>query len=306
MLEIMQKVNEKLGCINFLLMFIIISDELMKQGICVMCEYLEKYLYQVLGFYLEGFWFNLVKKGIYNFDFVCKLDVVLVDFLCDNVDVIIKVIFVLEMVFVDVIVKLVNVGIVVFVGYFNVMLKEVKVGFCVGIIFVIYLFNVMLYIIGCELGFVGVVLDEVDIYCGVIVDGLYVDYVNICNVKCFKGDKFCLVIDVIVLVGVNIEQFIFVGKIIYYCNGLCVDENGMLSGLFLIMIEGVCNLVVYCGIVLDEVLCMVMFYLVCVIGVDKYFGSIVLGKVVNLIVFIYDFKIIKIIVNGDEVVDLSK
>lgn len=298
----MQKVNEKLGCINYLLMFIIISDELMKQGVCVMCEYLVKYLNQVLGLYLEGLWLNLVKKGIYNLNFVCKFDVVLVDFLCENVDVIIKVILVLEMVFVEVISKLVNVGIVVFVGYFNVMLKEVKVGFCVGIIFVIYLYNVMLYIIGCEFGLVGVIFDEVDIYCGIIVDGLYVDYVNICNVKCLKGDKLCLVIDVIVLVGVNIEQFIFVGKIIYYCNGFCVDENGMLSGLFLIMIEGVCNLVEYCGIVLDEVLCMVMFYLVCVIGVEKCFGIFVVGKVVNLIVFIFDFKIIKIIVNGNEVV----
>lgn len=298
----MQKVNEKLGCINYLSTFIIISDELMKQGVRVMREYLVKYSNQALGLYLEGSWLNLVKKGIYNSNFVRKFDVALVDFLCENVDVIIKVILVSEMVFAEVISKLVNVGIVVFVGYFNATLKEVKVGFRAGIIFVIYLYNAMSYIIGREFGLAGAIFDEVDIYCGIIVDGLYVDYVNIRNVKRLKGDKLCLVIDVIALVGVNIEQFIFAGKIIYYRNGFCVDENGTLSGLFLIMIEGVRNLVEYCGIVLDEVLRMATFYSARAIGVEKRFGIFVVGKVVNLIVFIFDFKIIKIIVNGNEVV----
>lgn len=81
-----------------------------------------------------------------------------------------------------------------------------------------------------------------------------------------------------------------------------MDENGTLSGLFLIMIEGVRNLVEYCGIVLDEVLRMATFYSARAIGVEKRFGIFVVGKVVNLIVFIFDFKIIKIIVNGNEVV----
>jgi N-acetylglucosamine-6-phosphate deacetylase len=54
--------------------------------------------------------------------------------------------------------------------------------------------------------------------------------------------------------GANIEQFIFAGKTIYYRNGLCVDENGTLSGSSLTMIEGVRNLVEHCGIALDEVL----------------------------------------------------
>lgn len=40
-LEIMQKANEKSGCTNFLPTLITTSDELMKQGIRVMREYLE-------------------------------------------------------------------------------------------------------------------------------------------------------------------------------------------------------------------------------------------------------------------------
>ncbi|EHG1218793.1 N-acetylglucosamine-6-phosphate deacetylase, partial [Salmonella enterica subsp. enterica serovar Paratyphi A] len=90
-LEIMQKANEKSGCTNFLPTLITTSDELMKQGIRVMREYLEKHPHQALGLHLEGPWLNLVKKGTHNPDFVRKPDAALVDFLCDNADVITKV-----------------------------------------------------------------------------------------------------------------------------------------------------------------------------------------------------------------------
>lgn len=62
-LEIMQKANEKSGCTNFLPTLITTSDELMKQGIRVMREYLEKHPHQALGLHLEGPWLNLVKKA---------------------------------------------------------------------------------------------------------------------------------------------------------------------------------------------------------------------------------------------------
>ncbi|HGB8069448.1 TPA: N-acetylglucosamine-6-phosphate deacetylase [Salmonella enterica subsp. enterica serovar Java] len=181
-----------------------------------------------------------------------------------------------------------------------------KQGIRAGITFATHLFNAMPYITGREPGLAGAVLDEADIYCGVIADGLHVDYANIRNAKRLKGDKLCLVTDATAPAGANIEQFIFAGKTIYYRNGLCVDENGTLSGSSLTMIEGVRNLVAHCGIALDEVLRMATLYPARAIGVDKHLGSIAPGKVANLTAFTHDFKIIKTIVNGDEVVDLSK
>ncbi len=271
-LEIMQKANEKSGCTNFLPTLITTSDELMKQGIRVMREYLEKHPHQALGLHLEGPWLNLVKKGTHNPDFVRKPDAALVDFLCDNADVITKVTLAPEMVPADVIAKLANAGIVVSAGHSNATLKEAKAGFRAGITFATHLFNAMPYITGREPGLAGAVLDEA----------------------------------ATAPAGANIEQFIFAGKTIYYRNGLCVDENGTLSGSSLTMIEGVRNLVAHCGIALDEVLRMATLYPARAIGVDKHLGSIAPGKVANLTAFTHDFKIIKTIVNGDEVVDLSK
>ncbi len=56
------------------------SDDLMKQGIRVMREYLQKHPNRALGLHLEGPWLNIVKKGTHNPDYVRKPDAALVDF----------------------------------------------------------------------------------------------------------------------------------------------------------------------------------------------------------------------------------
>ncbi|HDR2724980.1 N-acetylglucosamine-6-phosphate deacetylase [Enterobacter roggenkampii] len=301
-LEIMQKANEKSGCTSYLPTLITSSDDLMKQGIRVMREYLAKHPNQALGLHLEGPWLNMVKKGTHNPDYVRKPDAELVDYMCANADVITKVTLAPEMTGTDVISKLAAAGIVVSAGHSNATLKEAKAGFRAGITFATHLYNAMPYITGREPGLVGAILDEPDVYCGIIADGLHVDYTNIRNAKRLKGDTLCLVTDATAPAGANIEQFIFAGKTIYYRNGLCVDENGTLSGSSLTMIEGVRNLVEHCGIALDEVLRMATLYPARAIGVDKQLGGIAPGMVANLTAFTHDYKIIKTIVNGNEVV----
>ncbi|MDZ7321809.1 N-acetylglucosamine-6-phosphate deacetylase [Kosakonia sacchari] len=301
-LEIMQQANEKSGCTSFLPTLITTSDELMKQGVQVMRDYLAKYPNQALGLHLEGPWLNIVKKGTHNPEFVRKPDPALVDFLCQNADVITKVTLAPEMAGTEVIRQLADAGIVVSAGHSNATLKEAKAGFRAGITFATHLYNAMPYITGREPGLAGAVLDDTDVYCGVIADGLHVDYVNIRNAKRLKGDKLCLVTDATAPAGANIEQFIFAGKTIYYRNGLCVDENGTLSGSSLTMIEGVRNLVEHVGIALDEALRMATLYPARAIGVDEKLGSLATGKVANLTAFTRDYKIIKTIVNGNEVV----
>ena len=301
-LEIMQKANEKSGCTSFLPTLITTSDDLMKQGVRVMREYLAIHPNQALGLHLEGPWLNLVKKGTHNPEFVRKPDHELMQFLCDNADVITKVTLAPEMVAPEVITALANAGIVVSAGHSNATAKEARVGFRAGITFATHLFNAMPYMSGREPGLTGAILDANEIYCGIIADGLHVDFINIRNAKRLKGDKLCLVTDATAPAGANIDQFIFAGKTIYYRNGLCVDENGTLSGSSLTMIEGVRNLVEHANIALDEVLRMATLYPARAIGVEKHLGSIAPGKVANLTAFTHDFKIIKTIVNGDEVV----
>ncbi|ELY4125956.1 N-acetylglucosamine-6-phosphate deacetylase [Cronobacter malonaticus] len=301
-LEIMQKANEKSGCTSYLPTLITCSDALMKQGVRVMREYLARHQNQALGLHLEGPWLNIVKKGTHNPDYVRQPDAELVDFLCENADVITKITLAPERVAPEVIKKLTAAGIVVSAGHSNATLKEAKKGFRAGIRFATHLFNAMPYITGREPGLTGAIFDEPDVWCGIIADGLHVDFANVRLAKKVKGDKLCLVTDATAPAGANIDEFIFAGKTIYYRNGLCVDENGTLSGSALTMIEGVRNLVEHVNIALDEALRMATLYPARAMGVAHRLGSIEAGKVANLTAFTRDYKIIKTIVNGNEVV----
>lgn len=124
---------------------------------------------------------------------------------------------------------------------------------------------------------------------------------SIRNAKRLKGDKLVLVTDATAPAGADIDQFIFAGKTIYYRDGLCVDENGTLSGSALTMIEAVQNSVEHIGIALDEALRMATLYPARAIGVEQRLGTIEAGKVANLTAFTRDFKITKTLVNGNEV-----
>lgn len=121
-----------------------------------------------------------------------KPDAALVEFLCENADVITKVTLAPERVGPEVIRQLVNAGIVVSAGHSNATLKEAKIGFRAGITFATHLYNAMPYITGREPGLAGAIFDEPDVYCGIIVDGMHVDYANVRNAKRLKGDKLCL------------------------------------------------------------------------------------------------------------------
>jgi len=300
-LEIMQRANEKSGCTSFLPTLITSSDELMQRAIETMRAYLQKHQHQALGLHLEGPWLSKAKKGTHNPALIRLPDAALVQYLCENADVITKVTLAPENAGSDVIRQLTEAGIIVSAGHSNATYEEAKAGFSAGISFATHLYNAMPTFAGREPGLIGALFDSPDVYCGIIADGLHVHYANVRNAKRIKGDKLILVTDATAPAGAAISEFIFAGKTIYYRDGLCVDENGTLSGSALTMIEAVQNSVEHVGIALDEALRMASLYPALPMGVEKQLGSIEAGKIANLTVFTRDFKIIKTFVNGDDV-----
>jgi len=300
-LEIMQRANEKSGCTSFLPTLITSSDALMKRAIETMRAYLQKHQHQALGLHLEGPWLSKAKKGTHDPALIRLPDAAMVQYLCDNADVITKVTLAPENAGREVIRQLTDAGIIVSAGHSSATYEEAKAGFSAGVSFATHLYNAMPAFAGREPGLIGALFDSPDVYCGIIADGLQVHYANVRNAKRIKGDKLVLVTDATAPAGAAISEFIFAGKTIYYRDGLCVDENGTLSGSALTMIEAVRNSVEHVGIALDEALRMASLYPARAMGVEKQLGSIEAGKIANLTVFTRDFKIIKTFVNGDDV-----
>lgn len=300
-LEIMQRANEKSGCTSFLPTLITSSDELMKQAVETMRAWLTTRQNQALGLHLEGPWLNREKKGTHNPALIRQPDPALVDYLCANADVITKVTLAPEQAGSEVIRQLSAAGIIVSAGHSNATYAEAKAGFSAGITFATHLYNAMSPFSGREPGLVGALFDSPDVYCGIIADGLHVNYANVRMAKRLKGERLILVTDATAPAGAAIDKFIFAGKTIYCRNGLCVDEHGTLSGSALTMIEAVQNSVEYCGIALDEALRMATLYPARAMGVEKQLGTVAAGKAANLTVFTRDYQIIKTFVNGESV-----
>ncbi|MEX6210468.1 N-acetylglucosamine-6-phosphate deacetylase [Providencia huaxiensis] len=305
-LDIMQKANERTGCTSYLPTLITCSDELMKHGVEVMTEYLKEHKNQALGLHLEGTYINVIKKGTHNPEFIRQPTAQMIDYLASHADAITKITLAPEMVEQGYIRQLKNAGIVISAGHSNATYEEARLGFKAGINFSTHLFNAMPYISGRGLGLVGAIYDTPEVYAGIIADGLHVQWANIRNSKHLKGDKLILVTDATAPAGIDpqtgeMDHFIFAGKTIYYRNGLCVDENGTLSGSSLTMIDAVKNSVEHVGIALDETLRMATLYPARAIGVDNTLGSIAPGKIANLTAFNHDFNVLATYVNGDEV-----
>ncbi len=297
-MQIMHEANLKSGCTSFLPTLITSSDEDMKQAIAAAREYHAQYQNQSLGLHLEGPYLNVAKKGIHSVDYIRPSDDSMIDYMCDNADVITKVTLAPEHNEPEHIERLKNAGIVVSIGHTNATYAEARRGFEAGISFATHLFNAMTPMVGREPGVVGAIYDTPDVYAGIIADGFHVDYANIRIAHKIKGEKLVLVTDATAPAGADMDYFIFVGKKVYYRDGKCVDENGTLGGSALTMIEAVQNTVEHVGIALDEALRMATLYPAKAIGVDDKLGRVKKGMIANLTVFDRDFNVQATIVNG--------
>lgn len=298
-LEVMQQTNLQTGCTSYLPTLITSNDEFMRKAVHTMRDYLQTHNNQALGLHIEGPYISVVKKGIHNQDYIRHPSQEMIDFLCQNADVIKIVTLAPEEVEPHFIKQLAQAGIHVSVGHSNATYEECKQGFNAGITLATHLFNAMPYISGRMPGVVGAIYDAPDVYAGIIADGYHVEWSNIRNSHRIKQDKLVLVTDAILPVGTNMTEATFAGKTIYYKEGKCVDENGTLGGSGLTMIEAVANTVNHVGLALDEVLRMATLYPARAIGVDSTLGSIREGKIANLVIFDRDFVILKTVVNGN-------
>lgn len=297
-LEIMQETNLKSGTTSYLPTFITSPDEGMKSAVNIMRDYLAQYRNQALGLHLEGPYLSREKKGVHCEEYIREISPEMKDFLCANADVITKITLAAENPTARYIAEFVKCGIVVSIGHSNATYEVAQQAIADGAGFATHLHNAMSPVSsGRAMGVVGAVLDS-DIYAGIIVDGLHVDFGNVRIAKKAKGDKLCIVTDAVAAAGADIDSFVFVGKTVYVRDGKCYDANGTLGGAAITMIESVQNAVKEVGIPLDETLRMCNYYPAKAIGVDDKLGSIEAGKIANLTVFSHDFKIIGTAVNG--------
>ena len=105
----------------------------MRKAVEVMREYLKKHKNQALGLHLESPYINIEKKGIHNPDFIRQPSQEMIDFLCENADVIKIITLAPEKVDKRFIRQLSDAGINVSAGHTNGTYEDARDGFNAGI-----------------------------------------------------------------------------------------------------------------------------------------------------------------------------
>lgn len=296
-LRIMHKANLKSGCSQFLPTLITSSDEDIVAAIETIRTYQQQFPNQIPGLHLEGPYISSVKKGIHNAEYIREINDTMLEYLIDNRDVIAKITLAPET-NLTIIKALADSGIIVSLGHSDCRFTEAKQAFNNGANFATHLFNAMSQWTGRQPGLVGAVFDTPNVYAGIIADGHHVDYASIRISHRIMTGRLILVTDATAPAGAEIDDFLFVGKKVYYKDGKCVDESGTLGGSALTMMDAIKNCVEYVGIPLDEALRMATLYPATAIGIDKQFATIEVGKLANLAIFDNHYNVLATVVNG--------
>lgn len=175
-------------------------------------------------------------------------------------------------------------GVVISAGHTNASCATIATALRHGVTGFTHLFNAMSPLTSREPGAVGAALDDPESWCGLIVDGHHVDPVVLrIALRCKRRDRFMLVTDAMPNVGSDQDFFMLQGRRITVADGMCVDENGTLSGSALDMASAVRNCVAWLKLDLAEAVRMASTYPAQFLGLGRELGRIAPGYRANLV-----------------------
>ncbi len=155
-----------------------------------------------------------------------------------------------------------------------------------------HLFNAMTPFGSREPGVVGAALDDVDSWCGIIVDGHHVHPASLrVAIAAKPRGKMLLVTDAMPPVGADDPEFALNGETIRIKDGACQTTQGVLAGSALDMATAVRNAVHLLGLPLDEAVRMASTYPADFLGLDTSHGRIAPGYQADLVALDDDCRV---------------
>ena len=175
-------------------------------------------------------------------------------------------------------------GVVISAGHTNATFDVMRAALASGVRGVTHLFNAMSPLTNREPGVVGAALNDPECWCGLIVDGRHVHPAVLqLALRCKRPDRFMLVTDAMPNVGSDQDYFMLQGKRIDVRDGMCVDENGTLSGSAIDMATAVRNCVDLLGVPLEQAARMASTYPAQFLGLGGELGRIAPGYRASLV-----------------------
>lgn len=191
-------------------------------------------------------------------------------------------------------------GVVISAGHTNATFEVIETALRHGVTGFTHLFNAMSPLTNREPGTVGAALHDPDCWCGLIVDGRHVHPAVLrIALRCKRPDRFMLVTDAMPNVGSGQDFFMLQGRRISVRDGVCVDENGTLSGSAIDMATAVRNTVDLLGVPIEQAARMASTYPAQFLGLGGELGRIAPGYRASLVAADEGLNVIETWIDGN-------
>ncbi|RHW19089.1 N-acetylglucosamine-6-phosphate deacetylase [Sphingomonas gilva] len=265
----------------------LISDDLavVRRGIAAVEEAIARGVPGVLGIHIEGPFLNVDRKGIHDPAKIRSLDAEGISTVTSLKAGRTLVTLAPEQTTPAMVRKLVDAGIVVAAGHTDGSYADIRAALDSGMTGFTHLFNAMSPLRAREPGAVGAALDNLDSWCGMIVDGRHIDPVTMrIALRCKPLDRFMLVTDAMPSVGMADKSFMLQGHEVRVVDGVCVNADGTLAGSDLDMAGAVRNAVAMLGVPLAAAAHMASRHPAAFLRVDDRIGRIAPGCRADLVI----------------------
>jgi N-acetylglucosamine-6-phosphate deacetylase len=196
--------------------------------------------------------------------------------------------------------QLAQAGVVVSAGHTDATFEQMETAFRHGVTGLTHLFNAMSPLTSREPGAVGAALHHHDAWCGLIVDGKHVHPAALrIALACRRPDRFMLVTDAMPIVGSDQDYFTLQGRRVTVRDGVCVDEQGTISGSAIDMASAVRNAVRMLGLPIQQAARMASTYPAQFLGLDRELGHIAPGFRANLTAVNDEVEVIATWIDGE-------
>ncbi|WP_027708924.1 N-acetylglucosamine-6-phosphate deacetylase [Zooshikella ganghwensis] len=284
-LDIMHKTNLRHGTTHYLATLITANDAQIKHALETVKNYKQNHS-SVLGLHLEGPYINRQKKGIHDPDQIRPYDLDMIKLMADYGGDTLKVVTLApELTTAEIIQLLIKNNITVSAGHSLSDYNTAQHAFQAGISMATHLFNAMPSISARTPGLAAAILDNPNVFAGIIVDGVHVDYPLVKLAKKLKHQHLFLVTDAVSPAGTNMTAFKLGPHNIQVKNGQCIAEDGTIGGSALTMNNAIINCVNHVGIELAEALRMATLYPAKAINQGHHLGKIAPGYSADLAIF---------------------
>lgn len=264
----------------------LISDDLtvVEKAIAAVEQAINEKVPGIVGIHLEGPFLNPARKGVHNAEKFRTIDEAAFNLLTSLKVGKTLVTLAPELTTPEIIRRLADAGVTVAAGHSAADYAQTRAALAAGLSSFTHLFNAMTPFTSREPGMVGAALEDVESYCGIIVDGYHVHPATLkVAVAAKTKGRMVLVTDAMPTVGAANKEFILNGEVIRSENGRCATATGTLAGSDLDMLSAVRNSVALLGLELSEAVRMASVYPAAMMDLENELGSLKPGYKANMI-----------------------